>query len=782
MSAPMDPFFPSEKAEPINFKYTLYQYLRYWYLFVIGVCVSMGMAFLYLRYATPEYYINSSLLIKDSKSGSDLSGNAVFSDLNLFDATKSIDNEIVLLKSASLMQRVLSELGMQTSYYVQGNVKDVEVYAHHLPIKLIFNKVDSTAFNRRITLHFKDNATFDLEEGESITSHKYGQEIQKPYGTFTVVASPNQLLDESHKPIIIQFHDIRKLAIAYSSKLNVTPINKQASALYLAITDPVREKGKDILDKLVEVYKKEAVEDKNLTAANTLDFIDERLKYLSTELSTVEKNVEQFKRQNEVTDVSAQVTIYLDEASGNNKQLADWDIQIEVLESIEKYVAKPSNEQKLVPSALSVQDATLSGLISRFNELQLERERMLRVTQTDNPLVKNLNEQLINLRENILENLRNVKNSLIITRRNLQAKSGQFGAKIKNVPTIERELLEISRQQEIKQALYLYLLQKREESALSLAATVSNSRIIDPATPGDYPISPNKMNIYLVAFLLGMGLPFAGIYLKNLLNDKVQTKVDVERATATPILGEITHNNSGETLVVTEKSRTPIAELFRLIRSNMQFTTLGRDNRVVLVTSSMSGEGKTFFSFNLGATLAQTGKKAVVLEFDLRRPQLLQGLHLSNEKGISNYLSSEKVAIDDIVQPSGVISGLFVVGSGLIPPNPAAFMLSPKIGQLFSLLKENFDYIIIDTAPVGQVADAFSLAPYVDSTIFLIRYNYTLKAQISIIKGIFDHRKLNYPMIVLNDAKKQNHGYGYGYGYGYREEKKKGLFQNISGN
>jgi len=284
----------------------------------------------------------------------------------------------------------------------------------------------------------------------------------------------------------------------------------------------------------------------------------------------------------------------------------------------------------------------------------------------------------------------------------------------------------------------------------------------------------------MISFFLGLALPMAGIYIKDLLNDKIQSKADIVGATLVPVLGEITHNDTKDVLVVTEKSRTPIAELFRLINTNLAFSTDNVDKKVILVTSSMTGEGKTFFSINLAATLAQSGKKVVILGFDLRKPRLIEDLGMVSDKGITNYLVSDKITLDDIVKPIPQVENLYMVGSGPIPPNPGIVIHSPKISQLISLLKANFDYLILDSAPVGQVADTFMLAPYIDATIYLVRYKFTLKAQLNIIQDIYEKNKLKNPMIVLNDAKKQNSSYGYGYGYGIEKTKKKGLFRRAS--
>ena len=760
------------QTEDLDIKGVIQKYLRYWYFFIGGVIICILLAFLYLRYTTPQYLISSTLLIKDDKKGPDLSGNTVFSDLDLFQSSKNIHNEIQVLRSKSLMQRVLKELDMYASYFVEGNVKTGEIYGNSLPIKVIIHELDSGAFNKPFVLHLigKNQFEFQMEGEDAVkTVHQFGKEFKMPLGRLTVISASEAIGGNKHK-IIIKFNDIRRLANYYNEQLRVEPVNKDASVLTIRLVNPVPEKGVDIINKLVDVYNKEAVEDKNQIAANTIEFIDDRLKFLTTELTNVEKDVEEYKQRYDLTDVSSEARLYLERASEYNQKLAEFEIQLDVLNSIQEYLKEQENKFGLVPSALNLQDPTLLGLITKFNELQLERERMLRTTQPNNPLVQNMADQLANLRSNILENLQNIKKGLIVTKKNLQASSAQFESRIQKVPSIERELLEINRQQGIKEALYLYLLQKREESALSLAATVSNSRVIDGAMAGEQPVKPKSMIIYILAFLMGLGVPFVGLYFKALLNNQIQDIKEVEKLTNTPILGEISHKRTDDILVVTQESKSPVSELFRLIRANLQFATAGKENKVILVTSSMSGEGKTFFSLNLAASLVLSGKKAVVLDFDLRKPGLTRSMGKQNELGITNYLISNSINSEEVIKASPVLPNLFLASSGPVPPNPAELMLLPKIEKFVLELKERFDFIIIDTSPVGQVADALSLAPYVDSSLYLVRYNYTNKEQIKIIDDIYRNQKLKYPMIVLNDARKEN---TYGYGYGYGEEKKR---------
>lgn len=766
----------TERGDQVDLKATLANYMRFWYLYLIGAALAVGAAFAYLRYyAVPLYSVHAKILIKDDKNGADFSSASAFSELDIFKSSKVLDNEIEVLKSKSLMQRVVRELELNTGYFVEGRFRDMELYGHDLPVKVLLSNLDSTAYGRTLDIIIRDNNSFILnDKSGKLTGHRFGQQIKRPYGTFTVFANPALSLTSPGAPakVRVVLRSVQEAAKQFNQALNIQPISKNTSVLQVSTTDPIPQRAQDIINKLIEVYNKEAIEDKNLIASSTLEFIDERLKYLTAELSSVEKDVETFKRQNELTDVNSQASNYLQQASDYNRQLSDWAIQIDVLESIEAYLQQGSNQYKMVPSSLGIQDPTLQGLLAKFNELQLERERMLRTVQPGNPLVLNLNEQLDNLRVNVLENLRNIKKGLVITSKNLKANSGQFKSRIRHIPSVERELLEINRQQSIKQELYLYLLQKREETALSLAASVSNSRIIDPAMGSNIPVSPKKSTLYLMAFLLGISLPLGAVYLMELLNDKVQTKQDVENITSTPILGELMHNKYREPLIVTEGNNNPLVEMFRLIRANLQFVAVGRENKVIMVTSSLSGEGKSFFSINLGASLVLMGKKVLLLELDLRKPDLSEKLGLPEELGVTDYLVSDEVEIHDIIRVTDKMPDLYVISCGALPPNPAELMMSTKLQRLLAELKKSFDHIIIDTPPIGQVADAYTLSSEIDSTIYIVRYNHTPKKQLELIQNIYTARTLRHPMLVLNDAKKRNaNSYGYGYGYPAKKQK-----------
>ncbi|MDO6390992.1 polysaccharide biosynthesis tyrosine autokinase [Pontibacter sp. BT731] len=762
------------ESESFDLRGALNKYQRYWYLFVATILLSLAGAYTYMRYSTPQYLISSTLLIQDNNKGASVYENSFFNELGIFQTNQSINDEIELLKSITLLQRVVKDLSLYVNYYVEGNIKTEEIYGSSLPIKVVVSDLKPQSFAKTLRVQIKDKNTFILNDEETETSHEFGQKIVMPYATFTITATPG-FADNGYNEVLVKFKDYRRVANYYSSALSIYPISKETKVIAINLADPVPEKGIDIVYHLIALYNKEKANDKNASAVNSLNFLDERINFLSGELTDVEENVERYKRNNEVTNIDSDARMYVEKAADYNRQISEWEVQIDVLQTIEDYLTKSENKSILVPSTLNIKDPTLQDLINRFNELQLERQGLLRTMQPNNPLVANLSDQLSNLEVNILENIRNIKQGLIITRNNLQKSYAQFQTKKQLVPSIERDLLEINRQQGTKEGLYLYLLQKREESALSLAADVSNIKIIDEAMVSLDPIKPVKKLVYLVAIILGFVLPVAFIFLKDQLNHSIQHKKDVENVTETPILGELAHNSNKESLVVTDMNRTSVAESFRLIRANLQFATVGGENRVILITSSMSGEGKTFFSLNLAASLVLTGKRVIVLDFDLRKPKLMQYMGIKHEKGITNYLISETPSIDEIVVQLPQIPDLFLVGSGPIPPNPSELMLHPRVDKLIEDLKAVFDYVIIDTSPIGQVSDALALSPYIDSSIYIVRYNYTAKEQIEIIDDIYRSRKLKFPMIVLNDAKKQN-GYGYGYGYGYRNKDWDGKF------
>ncbi|MDR6782387.1 GumC family protein [Pedobacter africanus] len=746
-----------------NLKELLQKYSRYWYVLLLSLILSFLAAYLYLESTSPVYKISSTLLMQDDKKGDgELKGTA-FSDLNMFRTDRKVDNEIEVLRSKDLIGQVLKKLTLEIAYFQKRGLREVELYGKNLPVEVKLLGISASGYTKTPAITPIDENTFLLEEKNEKRILPFGKVVQQ--AGYRILINKGLAYGGNKQRISLKFKNLKLLAEYYSlAGLTIQPIVKDANTITVSLTDNVPQRGVDILTLLIETYNQENVVKKNTIAVNTIHFIDNRLKYLNRDLSVVEEDVENYKQNNMVSDVGMEAQINLSKSGEYSQLLAATNVQLSVLTSLEKYMQ--NDNINLVPSSLNINNNTLNELTSKFNTLQQERTRMLRTSEEGNPLVQNLTAQLLSLKANIRENLQNIKKGLTIERNNLQAMSSKFNSKIRSVPAVERGILERSREQSVKAGLYKYLLQKREETTLSLSGTLPTSQIVDKPAYNSKPVSPKKQLVYLFAGFIGCFAPIAFLYGKSLFNNKITDLKEIESYTGVPVLGVINHLKRNEPAVIEHNSRSTISELFRYIRSNLNFMNSGLPNQVLLVTSCMKSEGKTFFSINLGLTLSSVNKKVILLEFDLREPQLLQKMHLHSKVGITDYLLNDDLDIDELLIQSRKYKDLVLVDCGPLPENPAELMMHPKVGQLIEKLKDRFDYIIIDTAPVGQVADAFSLSPYTDVSIYLVRYNYTNKLQLNILKDILYYKKLTNPMVVFNDTKLETvNAYGYG-GYG----------------
>lgn len=757
-------FAANNSNGPKDFTEFLKRFIKNWPYFLVSILISLGLVYGFLYITPPVYLISSTLLIQDDKNGAAMSNSTAFSDLNMFQTVKTVDNEIEILRSRDLIFEVLKDLNLKTSYFKKVGLKTKELYGENLPIKVEVLEFRKGAFARQVQITSVSDTTFSLTDSSHTTIANYGQLISNDFFTVRVHKGPAYKTDFT--AIAIQFKDLYKLTESYSlMKLKIVPVVKDANTIVISLNDNVPQRGVDILSKLIENYNINNVNNKNLIAQNTIKFIDNRLKYFVSDLAGAERDVENFKRKNQVSEINIDAQLNAARSVEYNQLLAESNTQLNLLKSIERYFSSKQSQGGLAPSSLGLKDPILNVMIGKFNDLQLERDRMLRTANAQNPLVMNIDDQLSSLKSNILENLSSIKNGFNIEKNNFQNNYSRYNGKSRAVPTIERGLLERNREQTVKSGLYQYLLQKREETALSLSTTVPSSQIIDRPAYNTNPIAPKAEILYICGLIFGCFLPAGIIFVSGLFNNKVRDARSIE-LTGVKLLGELSHNVDKSTNVFQTDHRSTISELFRYIRMNLGFM-VNQQHKVILVTSSMKGEGKTFFSINLATTLGMLNKKVVVLEFDLRRPALLKQLNLSAKLGVIDYLNSDDIAIDDMLQTSMLSDNVSVIGCGKVPENPAEEIMNSKVGTLLAELRARFDYIIVDTSPVGQVADAFSLAPYVDVSIYLVRYNYTSNYQLAILKDIKDENKLNNLMVVFNDAKREkNQKYSYG-GYGY---------------
>ncbi|MCX2449909.1 AAA family ATPase [Pedobacter sp. PLR] len=765
-------FYQKAPSALENAKENIYQYLKYWYIFLIAFILCLAGAFLYLQTLTPRYKVSSTLMVQDDRKGQGEVKESAFSDLNMFRTDRKADNEMEVLRSRDLIYKTLKALSLETSYFIKGSLKNDELYGKNSPLKVTLLGVNASGYLKKPEVSPYSDSQYTLTDKDQKWILSYDSVVQKP--GYKIIVSKGQAFQRFTKPVMLKFKNLHRMAESYSlAGLIVLPVVKDANTINISLTDNIPQRGLDILNVLIKTYNQEDVIRKNLIAVNTIKFIDKRLTALSQDLTGVEHDVENYKQNNMVTDVNTDALMNVTKSGEYGQMLSTTNTQLNVLSSLEKYLQ--NNNLNVVPSALNINNATLNDLTAKYNATQQERAKMLRTSEESNPLVQNLTAQLVSLKSNIQENLQNIKRGLQIERNSQQAMSSRFNSKVRSVPAVERGLLERTREQSVKSGLYRYLLQKREETTLSLSATVPTSQTIDKPSYNSLPVSPKKELIYLCACFAGLLIPGAFIYGRSILNNKVRDVKDIEFLTGVPVLGILNHVEKNEVAVIDHNSRSTITELFRYIRSNLNFMNNGLPDQVMLVTSCMKSEGKTFFSINLGLTLASVNKRVVLLEFDMREPQLLQKLHLNSKMGITDYLLNPDVTIDDLLSNSRKYHDLIVVDCGPITKSPAELMMHPKIGRLVEELKSRFDYVIIDTAPVGQVADAFSLSPYTDLSIYLIRYNYTDKLQLNILKDIMYYKKLTNPMVVFNDAKVENsntYGYGgFGYGYGFEVSK-----------
>lgn len=772
----LDGFVPQE-TDTGDLKIVILRYLKFWYLYLIGLVSFVGLAFLYFQYSVPEYPVSATILINATTNSSEFSQNAVYSDLENYQTVKTVENESQILSSFSLMNLVMKELDFRVSVFKKDNFfRRREVYGGQMPLYVELINYDSLSFFQEdlsVDFEFKliNTDQFELiDENDNAEKFTFGEEIIMPFGSFTVTRG--EFFDPTDELSIV-FNNPYSIAWRYVGKLEVFVVNKLASILNVSLKDPVPQKGILVLNKLIAVYNREAVRNKNLTAVTTMEFIEEQLAGITSELREIEATEERYKRENKITELSSDAQQYSVNAESYRNQLSSYTIRLEVLKSIEEFIQSQNSGFQTVLSTMEIQDPTLVSLVNQYNDLQSDRDRMLRTAQPGSPLVKNLDEQILSVKRGLLENLRSIKESIEISRKNFMARANQFDLQSSRVPEIERQLVEITREKITKQEHYNYLIAKREEAALSLAATtVSNSRIIDPAMAGNKPASPNKPLILIFAIFIGFGIPFGYVLAKFKLNDKILSKNDIISKSNLSILGEIFHNRGKEIKVIGDAKKTAMAEHFRLIRTNIQFALPLVNKKVILITSSLPGEGKSFISLNLAISFALTGKKVALCEFDLRKPSMLRNLGLEVDKGISEYIQQPSLEMEDIkINDVSLPDNLTLFGCGKIPTNPSEIMLAPKVIHFLETLKTEFDIILLDTAPVGQVADAYALSRFCDMSIFIMRYNYTPLSSVSFLNDDFKKGKLKNPMILLNDAKDNlNTIYKYGHKYGYYEE------------
>ena len=786
--------FNQNKSElsSLSVRDLFYKYVRYAPLFVVSVAISLLAAYVYLRYAEPVYSATGSMLIRDEKSKGTRASDKV-EELFSSNAASNIQAEMEILKSRPLMQRVVEKLGLSIDYYGVGKIKTVNIY-NRAPFSIIPLSIKDSAHSLSVEVIQKTTTQFQVDGLPKLIAS--GEIFNLPEGSFRLVKNGSSAIGNLYR---FSWRPPSVVAAEYASAIKVTPKSVGTGILNVSIESNNPQICSDLINELIAQYSDFSVEQKKLSNDQILAFVDARIGDIGTRLDSVENQYLDYQVRNNIIDPEAQLAAYFENILESDKVNTEQGLKLSVSGMLDEYLSDKKNEfsKVVVPSTLGLEDVTLNTLVAAYNQAQLERRSLLDGNvPLANESIKQLEGQLEKLRVSIRENLRNIRTAT----QSLIGETRQRGAKnqthLSAMPQQIKDLAEYKRKLEMYQALYKLFIEKREETAIARASTVSASSAIDQATANETPVSPNRRSIQLIAFLVGMGIPAVFIFATELFNDKIQSRFDIEKYTQTPILGEVGHSFSEYSLVINKNSRSMVSEQFRIIRTNLQYFLQKKQKATILVSSTFSGEGKSFASTNIAAAHALAGKKTLLLEFDIRKPKILSGLGLDKGPGITNFLVGKLDDISTAIRPVSEVENLFVLGCGPVPPNPAEILLEARVEELFAYVQSHFDVVVIDTAPVGMVSDGFTLGKFADCTIYMTRQNYSFKRQLALIDDYYQQKRLPQVSIVLNDVKSQSgygyygygrYGYGYGYGYGYAsyfEEDKnrpKGRMESLKG-
>ncbi|MGB4845374.1 MAG: polysaccharide biosynthesis tyrosine autokinase [Ferruginibacter sp.] len=746
----------------------LMKYLPYWPLFLLFMAMGIGAAYVYLRYATPIYEASATLIIKDEKRGSEDS--KLMESLNLIAAKKVVENEIEVLQSRSLMEKVVKKLFLYAPMSEQGKVKASDAYVIS-PVTIQAQNPDSLDDYEKIKFVYeKATKTVLLDNKDRYPLNEF---VNTNYGVLKF--TPNKYYSASNasdKQLYFSLADPTIVASEFLGGLKVAS-SRQSAIVDLSYRDAVPQRAADILNQLIIVYDQTSKNEINTLASNTLAFINERLELLGKDLDSIEKKVQNFKSGSNAVDISSQGQVFLQNVGTNDQKLADVNNQLAVINQVEKYVTGVDKNSAIVPSTLGVSDPMLSNLMNKLYSSQLEYDKLKKTVGENNPALVAIADEINKVRPSIIENIRNQKSSLTASRQSISSTNSGYNSFLQSIPQKERQLLEISREHQTKNNLYHFLLQKKEESELSYASTVSNSRVVDASLAGKTPVSPKKKLIYMMAIMGALGFAVGIITIKDSMSSKVKYRTEIEKMTSIPIIAELTFDKTKNPLVIEKGRRSIAAEEFRKLRVSLSFLGIDPEHKKILVTSSVSGEGKSFVAANLAKSLSLTGKKVALVDLDLNVPSLSKILNIDVDQqpdGVTEYLKGEKYP-DDIIKQVDNHENLFFISPGELPDNPSELLANGKINALIDYLNSRFDMVIIDTSPSVLVTDAFILSELCDATLYVIRHNYTPKLLIKRIEENIEVNPLKNLAIIFNGVKargffKNNYGYGYNYVYG----------------
>lgn len=771
----------------------LLDYLSHWKWFLISAIAFLVGAYFYIATIVPTYKVDASLYLNKQDTQADalsLDPNSPLVAMKTF-----IDEtELEILKSRNNVIDIVDSLNMAYSYWREGNFRNIPLYEDNaieakldsVSLRNLKSPIEITVSNASEEGKYDISAKTDFngtKEDKHFENIKLPCKIELSQGTVTLSrVSHIPALDGTEKVII---RNPRAVARQLATALNISFADRASTIVRISFLTNVPQEGIDVINTLVDLYNRQIIEDKNRSAIQTEAFILERLVMINDELRDVEQRLQEYRQAHNIADLNAQLNTSLSTKTVSESQLADVEAQRQIISSIENVVTK-ADEYTALPSATS--DNALNNVIESYNRKVSQLNRMMETQTSDNPIVKSVQEELTREKSRILQNIASVKGGLNARRKNIVAIEGRSTGALSSVPTIDKGLQEIFREQQVKVNIYTFLLQKREEIALQKTLATPTARLIDDPIADD-PVSPKSLIIYIIAFLLGLALPAAIIYVRRFFFPVFKDQEELQRLTHMPILAEISNNSeNNDAIVVGENVSTSIAELFRLLRNNIGFTKNGADKKVILVTSSISGEGKTFVAVNLAMTYALTGKKVVVVGMDIRRPVLAHRFGFTNQYGVTTFLSGQSNDVSQLIHQSKENENLYILPAGPVPPNPNELLLSSNMNRLMEQLRKDFDYVIIDSAPIGLISDTFLIVPHSDIQLYVTRASYSTKSCLKVLHQAIKANKLSNAYIILNgvDMKSgsytyrkyghyghSNNTYGYAYGYGYSSDKPK---------
>ncbi|MFS4469264.1 GumC family protein [Maribacter sp. 2210JD10-5] len=766
-------------------------YTKHWKWFIIFALLGLIVAFLYIRYATPEYEANAKIhILEDKNASSELSA---FNDLDILGAgTNKVEDEIEILNSRGNFIEVVQDLKLNITHTVLGNVKSTEIY-HNRPFNINFIENDSIINNSEFTffVDIQSDNTFGygLEEDSPRKIYAYGKNIKTEIGD--IVLTPNLSLLEKYidRKIRIDIRPIFTVAETYQKKVIVVSAEEGSNIIDISLTDPIKEKAINILDKLIYVYNQNAIEDKKIIADRTSNFIDDRIEEISLELNTVDQSAEDFKTQKGVTDIASESNIALNVSASNRAELENARTQLNIAAGMNQYLAE-EDSYEVLPSNVGLNDGSIANTTARYNELVLERKRLLKSADEQNPVIVNLDQQLNSLKEGISSSLSGMERNLGMQVNNLSSQLSRINTKIYSAPSNSRQLRDIERQQQTTESLFLYLLQKREESQITLASSSPKSKVIDKAHLAKRaPVKPKKQIIFLASVILGLLIPFSAIYAGQMFDNKINSRTQLEGLVNNlSVIGEVPSIGKKESLLVQKDDRSALSESMRILRTNLDYILKSKksgNGNIVYVTSTVPGEGKTFVSSNLAMILASTDKKILLIGADIRNPKLhtffggknVDKLNISESKGdlgFTEYLFNKSLSAKDVINPMLVHTNTIdIIYSGKVPPNPSELLMNGRVKTLFEEISSLYDYIIVDTAPLMVVTDTLLLTEYADHVLYVVRAGNTETKVIDFPVKLHEEGKLPALSFVVNDVKHDNLGYGGKYGYGYGKNTKK---------